>query len=111
MQRRRVSPLPPLAPAPVHPPCRWRRQNQVLLEGHAAALAAQAEEQEARLAEAELRCAELQGALAEGGREAEELRRQLEEDADREVEELRAQYEAKLQVSQGEGLDLGRRNQ
>ncbi len=93
---------------PAHCPHRWRRQNEVLLEGHRAALQQLAEEQEARVAAMELDCDALRVQLGDKEREAEELRRQLEEDADKEIEELKDKYEQKLQVGgAGRWLVLG----
>jgi hypothetical protein len=70
----------------------------VLLESHQAALQQLGEEKQADVAAMELDCEALRVQLADKEREAEELRRQLEEDADKEIEELKDKYEQRLQV-------------
>jgi len=53
------------------------------------------EEYEAKLAEAALKLEAAGAEASTAGREWEEVRRQLEEDADREIEELKDRYEHK----------------
>jgi Tfp pilus assembly protein PilO len=62
---------------------RWDEQNSLLVESHERVIAELTEDYEAKLAEESLKIEQLQQEKAELEREFEEIKRQLEEDADR----------------------------
>ena len=64
-------------------PCRWDEQNSLLVESHERVIAELTEDYEAKLAEESLKIEQLQQEKGELEREFEEIKRQLEEDADR----------------------------
>ncbi len=62
---------------------RWDEQNSLLVESHERVIAELTEDYEAKLAEEALKIEQLQQEKTELEREFEEIKRQLEEDADR----------------------------
>lgn len=68
---------------------RWDEQNAVLVESHERVLAEVTEEYEAKLADEQLALERVVEEKEGQGREFEEVKLQLEEDADKEIEDMK----------------------
>lgn len=79
--------------------CRWDEQNALLVESHERVIQELTEEYETKLHDEHMNLQGLQQEREELEREFEEIKRQLEEDADREIEELKERYEQRLVYS------------
>lgn len=74
---------------------RWDEQNALLVEAHETTIRELTEEYEGKMHEKHLQCEQLTLDKTEMEAEFEEIKKQLEEDADREVDELKQRYEKK----------------